>query len=37
MSESVNGFGVAEQRVQTPRIKAQSTAVPLGTARDYDT
>jgi hypothetical protein len=32
-SEGVNESGVAEQRVQRVPIKAQSTAVPAGTAR----
>ncbi len=32
-SEDVNEPGVAEQRAQTPPVKAQSTAVPVGTAR----
>ena len=32
-SEGVNESGVAEQRVQTSPVKAQSTAVPVGTAR----
>jgi hypothetical protein len=32
-SEGVNESGVAEQRGQRVPIKAQSTAVPVGTAR----
>ncbi|HML80937.1 MAG: hypothetical protein AB7S53_07760 [Thiomonas sp.] len=33
----MNESGVAEQRAQTPPIKAQSAAVPVGTALSYDT
>ena len=33
MSEGVNESGVTEQRTQRVPIKAQSTAVPVGTAR----
>jgi hypothetical protein len=36
-SEGVNESGVAEQCAQTPPIKAQSAAVPVGTALNYDT
>jgi len=36
-SEGVNESGVAEQRAQRVPIKAQSTAVPVGTARADNT